>query len=710
MSLEFHKHLLDHRHYLGVRTEYPHELYCDYCGDYQYNADFDDMVGRKRIRAIPRQSESNRAGGMSSSSLGGSLSNQTLSNMSVSSPAKSQQGDISVLVDSEEKRGGGAPHVSSVEEEAKNMERYKTMLEHPLSGYQPRGITNMGATCFMSSVLQVMLHIHAVRSALQKSLPFDAKGPILLSHSRCMKRDVEAKLRAQLGNERERGAMLMASQGLSSSSQPPAPYLASSSASGGSGGAGSSSVPAKANGAEAAGKTASWREESKAGVETGIGFVEVGVKSLDGAATATTTRGDDIGPTVLSQTLTETSTNSAQMSQGSSPGMEMGNGSSHLHGVLPNAAVTHGCIPCELRALFVESLEGLQAVEPSSSSSKAAAGVATTNHSQSSSLSSSISTAESAVVVTTKQFKRQYPPLVPSKLLYSVWAFADHMAGYEQQDAHEFFIAFLDGIETHLKLYHPPARPSGDGGKRGKNKNKEECHAPAYKVLTDTFSGKLESEVQCEECSSISSTVEPFLDISLSLDVGNTDKAHANNLELQSCLTAFTAPERLSTPIFCECCKENRISVKKLSIMEPPQVLAMHLKRFDAVSQRKVHTRVTFPVEELDIGPFMQSQRNQKPSRARAGAGAKAGADGAVRYSLAGVITHKGSLNSGHYISYVKTEVEKQQAQGQGGKGVVSGGGVSVQQWLRCDDETVTAVTTDEVRNTEGYILFYVAK
>ena len=25
---------------------------------------------------------------------------------------------------------------------------------------------------------------------------------------------------------------------------------------------------------------------------------------------------------------------------------------------------------------------------------------------------------------------------------------ADHMAGYEQQDAHEFMIALLDGIET----------------------------------------------------------------------------------------------------------------------------------------------------------------------------------------------------------------------------------------------------------------------
>ena len=35
-------------------------------------------------------------------------------------------------------------------------------------------------------------------------------------------------------------------------------------------------------------------------------------------------------------------------------------------------------------------------------------------------------------------------PLVPHVLLHMTWNAAHHLAGYEQQDAHEFFIATLD--------------------------------------------------------------------------------------------------------------------------------------------------------------------------------------------------------------------------------------------------------------------------
>jgi uncharacterized UBP type Zn finger protein len=40
--------------------------------------------------------------------------------------------------------------------------------------------------------------------------------------------------------------------------------------------------------------------------------------------------------------------------------------------------------------------------------------------------------------------------LVPSNLLYSVWNYSDHMAGYEQQHEHEFFIALLDGLDSKI--------------------------------------------------------------------------------------------------------------------------------------------------------------------------------------------------------------------------------------------------------------------
>lgn len=44
--------------------------------------------------------------------------------------------------------------------------------------------------------------------------------------------------------------------------------------------------------------------------------------------------------------------------------------------------------------------------------------------------------------------------IIPSNLLYSVWSHADYMAGYDQQDAHEFLIALLDGLGSHLEKHH----------------------------------------------------------------------------------------------------------------------------------------------------------------------------------------------------------------------------------------------------------------
>ncbi|KAF2345488.1 Zinc finger UBP-type, partial [Trinorchestia longiramus] len=42
-------------------------------------------------------------------------------------------------------------------------------------------------------------------------------------------------------------------------------------------------------------------------------------------------------------------------------------------------------------------------------------------------------------------------PLILQKLLHLIWTHARHLAGYEQQDAHEFFIAALDVLHRHCQ-------------------------------------------------------------------------------------------------------------------------------------------------------------------------------------------------------------------------------------------------------------------
>lgn len=47
-------------------------------------------------------------------------------------------------------------------------------------------------------------------------------------------------------------------------------------------------------------------------------------------------------------------------------------------------------------------------------------------------------------------------PHVPFRLLHLVWTHARHLAGYEQQDAHEFLIAALDVLHRHCKGKEAP--------------------------------------------------------------------------------------------------------------------------------------------------------------------------------------------------------------------------------------------------------------
>ena len=71
-------------------------------------------------------------------------------------------------------------------------------------------------------------------------------------------------------------------------------------------------------------------------------------------------------------------------------------------------------------------------------------------------------------------------PFSPHKLLYMIWTHAHHLAGYEQQDAHEFFIATLDLLHRHL-IYRTNIPPSS-------------CTC----IVDTIFTGKLQSDVVCQ--------------------------------------------------------------------------------------------------------------------------------------------------------------------------------------------------------------------
>lgn len=279
-------------------------------------------------------------------------------------------------------------------------------------------------------------------------------------------------------------------------------------------------------------------------------------------------------------------------------------------------------------------------------------------------------------------------PYSPAQFLYSWWQHSENLASYEQQDAHEFFISVLDGIHERENKAGNQTRDSGD------------CQCITHRV----FSGQLRSDVTCMTCGFTSTTYDPCLDISLDLDtnhcslsdVGNKPVKRNDNSStstLLGCLDLFTKPEKLGTDqkLFCQNCQELRDSWKQLSIRKLPLVLCLHIKRFEhslvRKMMRKIDSYLHFPFS-LDMTPYLSSSivRNRFGNRIFAFEGDDS--DVSTEFEIFAVVTHSGTLDSGHYLTYLRIK----------------------DQWYKCDNAWINEVDERVVRASQCYMMFYVHK
>ena len=122
-------------------------------------------------------------------------------------------------------------------------------------------------------------------------------------------------------------------------------------------------------------------------------------------------------------------------------------------------------------------------------------------------------------------------PYGPTSFLVTIWRASSELAGYAQRDAHELFITILN--QAHATS-------------RGSTNILCNC------IIHTTFSGQLQSEVKCERCGNVTSTLDLMLDISLEVE---WDKDAEPTLE--SCLRRFTKPETLGSKEYsCSKCKQ----------------------------------------------------------------------------------------------------------------------------------------------------------
>lgn len=287
-------------------------------------------------------------------------------------------------------------------------------------------------------------------------------------------------------------------------------------------------------------------------------------------------------------------------------------------------------------------------------------------------------------------------------MLQGCWKGGGGLAGYSQQDAHEYLGFILNSLHTAI------ADEDDEEGVMKKDGKDCEC------VIHQTFGGLYKSTVTCSSCKNFNSTLDPFMDLSLDIRVspiGKKKKLPMTNsvqtvkeippMDLTECLDRFTSTETLGSDSEYKCrkCDSTEGAKKKLSLCRLPPVISIHLKRFShsrtLKESTKIDTRVRFPFV-LDLKPYLSS-----PPRKAAGNDMKTADDESKEaespanyslskpvYDLSSVVVHKGKIDNGHYISYSKQGSE----------------------WFRFDDSMVVQVDEKEVLRAEAYMLFYVAQ
>jgi ubiquitin carboxyl-terminal hydrolase 7 len=195
---------------------------------------------------------------------------------------------------------------------------------------------------------------------------------------------------------------------------------------------------------------------------------------------------------------------------------------------------------------------------------------------------------------------------------------------------------------------------------------------PVAGTIKNLFEGETQSYIQCVNVDYKSSRTETFYDIQL--DVKGCKNIYES-------FRKYSAEELMEGDDMYDAGEQHGKQVAKRGIVFTgfPPVLSVHLKRFeyDIKTHRmvKVNDRFEFPFR-LDMGEFLARGGEDDAATATAGESAAPHI-----YILHSVLVHSGDVHSGHYYAYVRPS---SCAENQG--------------WAKFDDETVTLVPSDEVR------------
>eukprot|EP00913_Durusdinium_trenchii_P019197 g18042.t1 len=243
-----------------------------------------------------------------------------------------------------------------------------------------------------------------------------------------------------------------------------------------------------------------------------------------------------------------------------------------------------------------------------------------------------------------------YAPLSPAKLREQIALAAPMFQGNVQQDAHEFFLEYMNQLHDEMLKLHQ--------GWVAKNSHAA-IEEPALATQTH-FDAEVQRQLSCVQCGQARTVTERFRDFSLDF----SGEAIAPE-RLQAMLQRYFQPETLEAK--CEHCSAVEANLDT-NLTDAPRVMVLHLKRFvpniEKQCYEKQHQAVEIPTM-LDLGATLSSSsEDASPPRlpARPLAAPSVEAPGSpqkvassLRYSLRAIVAHEGaSPRSGHYVCYAQ--------------------------------------------------------
>ncbi|VDD93746.1 unnamed protein product [Enterobius vermicularis] len=241
---------------------------------------------------------------------------------------------------------------------------------------------------------------------------------------------------------------------------------------------------------------------------------------------------------------------------------------------------------------------------------------------------------------------------------------------FKQHDAQEFQIFLLAALHEDMDKVQEPK--IFEQNYTGKNLQKEALEFEenwrlyTNSLINDVFRCITLSVKKCGTCNYKSVSFEEITQLSIAI----------SETSLSECIASHFKEISLKGESRWKCpdCNHYRDSSLKTGIWRTPQILVIHLKRsFDGVN--KNDTLVAFGTDTLDLKSCLHSSATSSGSR----------------YKLYAVTNHIGSLNSGHYVAYIRN---------------VQDDGTT--QWLVVDDDVVRPISENVLCTKHAVVLYYI--